>query len=704
MAETGSLRPVIKVIEDKCVNCHRCIMVCPAKMCNNGSGDIVDHHPDLCIGCGECISACTHGARVGIDDFDVFMADLKKGKDIIAIVAPAVAASFEGAYLNINGFLKSLGVKAVFDVSFGAELTIKSYVHYMKKKNPPTVIAQPCPTLVAFIEMYRPELIPYLAPADSPMMHIMKMIKRYYPQYKNHRIAAISPCFSKKREFDAVGLGDYNVAFTSIQKHLENGGGPLSKYPEADYDNPPAERAVLFSSPGGLMRTVQRYDNDINSHTRKIEGSPDVYHYFAFLADAIRKGSAPVYQLIDCLNCSMGCNGGPGTGNRGKHLDDVEYLVERRHLEMRKKYQPDTLWKKIFARNKLEKLLDSYWEEGLYTRSYTDRSAVFKKMVKAPQNSEIDAAFVKMHKKSKQDILNCGACGYKSCEQMAVAIINGLNKPQNCRYYVEIEKTIKTEEHTKKMLNQVYDHTLEEMFKSIDGLKSLSGQIGETADCVSRSSRGIERMVDTTRSIHTTLEHNAETVLKLNASSAEGKDRMHKIGQLIAEVSDQSEALIEACGTIGSIADETSILGMNAAIEAAHAGEAVGRGFAVVAGEIRKLADNSGRQAVEISNNLKKIKELIINSRESSDHAREQFDRMASLIDAVKNEELRIKEAMDTQNAGSSQVLDSLGEINALVTKIRDASAALLSSGEAVVKDINSLKSMSETGVSASSF
>jgi methyl-accepting chemotaxis protein len=323
-----------------------------------------------------------------------------------------------------------------------------------------------------------------------------------------------------------------------------------------------------------------------------------------------------------------------------------------------------------------------------------DRSAIFKKMVKSPSRAEIAAVFKEMHKNSEEEILNCGACGYKSCEQMAVAIINGLNKPENCRHYVEIEKSLRVEKETKEMLNQVYDHTLEEMNKSIGGLDSLSARISETANYVLSSSSAIEGMVENIRTIHAALEHNADTVWKLNESSSEGQSRIHKIGELIADVSAQSDALIEASAVIGDIADQTNILGMNAAIEAAHAGEAVGKGFAVVAGEIRKLAVSSGHQAVEISNSLKKIKELIDNSQESSAQAQEQFEIMMSFIDTVKDEEVRIKNAMDVQNSGGNQVLDSLNEINTLISSINEAAAALLISGQAVIEDINSLKAL----------
>jgi hypothetical protein len=152
-----------------------------------------------------------------------------------------------------------------------------------------------------------------------------------------------------------------------------------------------------------------------------------------------------------------------------------------------------------------------------------------------------------MHKTEASDIRNCSACGYRSCEQMAEAIINGLNKRENCQYYVEFEKNMSNEQKMKDTVN---------------------------------------------------------TVLKLNESSTEGKKRISRTGDLIGSVSSQTDSLIQSCLAIGDIADQTSIPGMNAAIEAAHAGDAAGKGFAVAAGEIRKPADNSGRQAREIFGNL----------------------------------------------------------------------------------------------------
>jgi iron only hydrogenase large subunit-like protein len=342
LSSESNLRPVIQVNAEKCVACHRCVSVCPVKFCNNASTEAVEVNPDLCIGCGNCIDACTHEARVALDDFAEFQAALARRDSIVAIVAPAIAANFPNAYLQINGWLKSVGVQAVFDVSFGAELTVKSYLEAIKKNNPKCVIAQPCPALVTFIEVYHPELLAHLAPADSPMLHTMRMVREYYPQYRQAKFVVLSPCLAKRREFDEVGIGDFNVTYRSLDKYFLAEGINLGRFPQIDYDNPPAERAVLFSTPGGLLRTAQREVPDIVSKTRKIEGPETVYHYLMHLHESIQRGECPL--LVDCLSCEMGCNGGPGTLNRGKPVDEIERLIEKRNQDAQKSYQNRWSW------------------------------------------------------------------------------------------------------------------------------------------------------------------------------------------------------------------------------------------------------------------------------------------------------------------------------------------------------------------------
>jgi len=247
------LSRVISVDPDKCINCHHCISVCPVKYCNDGSGDHITYNPDLCIGCGECLKVCTHGAREIIDDFDEAMELIEKKEKFIAITAPSIAAVFPEQYLRFNGWLKSLGIDAIFDVSFGAELTGKSLIEYIKSKNPEMIIASPCPVIVNYIEIYHPELIKYLAPVDSPMIHLIKMIHNFYPQYSKHKIFVVSPCIAKKREFEENNIDAYNVTMYSIKKYLNDNNIDLTNFPEVEFENPCAERAVMFSTPGGLL-------------------------------------------------------------------------------------------------------------------------------------------------------------------------------------------------------------------------------------------------------------------------------------------------------------------------------------------------------------------------------------------------------------------------------------------------------------------
>ncbi len=429
---------VISVDKEKCVNCHVCINACPVKYCNDGSGETVRVNHNLCIACGNCLSACTHDARKYMDDFHPFMENLKKGERMVAIVAPSVASNFPNLYLNLNGWLKKLGIEAIFDVSFGAELTVASYIDHIKKNSPQTVITQPCPAIVTFIEIFKPELLEYLAPVDSPMLHTMKLIKNYYPAYKNHKIVVISPCLAKKREFLATGLGDYNISYLSIQKFLTENSISLVNYPQSDYDNPPAERAVLFSSPGGLLQTAERWLPEIRSKTRKIEGVHTIYDYLETLPRMILEKKSPL--LIDCLNCEKGCNGGSLTLAKDKPVDEIEYLINTRNDEMQKLYKEKSYATHADVKTHLENLLAKYWKPDLYDRKYENNS--LNNIFKFPDENEIQEIYHKMHKYSEDDFYNCSSCGYGKCEKMAFAIFNGLNRAENCHFYLSKEGEI----------------------------------------------------------------------------------------------------------------------------------------------------------------------------------------------------------------------------------------------------------------------
>jgi PAS domain S-box-containing protein len=363
------------------------------------------------------------------------MGHLTNGGKTIAIVAPSIASNFPQHFLNLNGWLKIIGVAAIFDVSFGAELTAKSYAEYIRNNGDKTVIAQPCPAIVTYIETFQPELLPYLAPIDSPMLHTIKMIRHYYPQYNDHKIVVLSPCIAKKREFWETGQDVFTVGYTSLQEHFKTSGIDVKTFPPVEYDKPPTGLGVVFPSPGGLVKTLERYLPDIASRTRTIEGVPTVYNYLSQLPEVIRSGKGPL--LVDCLNCSMGCNGGTVSLNKDKSLDENDYWIEKRKQQTEKSGQLLSGGGTVSDHTDIEASLNSYWKPGLYDRRYTNRHEHVTLHI--PNREELDAIFRSMHKYSQTDQYNCTACGYNSCEKMALAIFNGLNKPENCHFFLAKE-------------------------------------------------------------------------------------------------------------------------------------------------------------------------------------------------------------------------------------------------------------------------
>ena len=156
----------------------------------------------------------------------------------------------------------------------------------------------------------------------------------------------------------------------------------------------------------------------------------------------INEGKAPL--LIDCLSCEFGCNSGPLTATKRKPQDEIEYYVNKRSTELKEKYLKGNKNDKELSKAKIEETIEKYWKPNLYTRTYVNRWENVD--LKYPSHKELVEIFRSMHKYLDQDIKNCSACGYGTCEKMATAIHNGLNRPENCHFYMEHENIVSHEE------------------------------------------------------------------------------------------------------------------------------------------------------------------------------------------------------------------------------------------------------------------
>lgn len=627
---------------DQCSGCNKCVRECPVLISNIATDPgRVSVDSDHCIACGACFDACTHGARDYYDDTNTFFEDLASGKDVSVIIAPAFLANYPKEYKRVLGYLKQKGVKHIYSVSFGADITTWGYLKYITENQFFGGISQPCPAIVNYVEKYIPELIPRLVPIHSPMMCMAVYAKKYL--HNNDKLAFLSPCIAKKLEITDPNCGgyvSYNVTFRKLMEHIGN------DYMSAPEYNDELEYGLgsLYPMPGGLRENVEHFLGKAWV-VRQVEGEKEAYHYLREYIKRIgNKQQLPF--MVDILNCAKGCIYGTAT-EPSRNTDDV-LLTLSSMRNMNKKDMRKT--SPFSSKNKSPWTSDIPYEERLanvmeafsgldihdFMRNYTSK----KITIKEPTSAELNAIFNDMNKTDTESRnLNCSACGYQTCMDMARAIHNGVNIRENCIHYIKDLAEIE-----KKKLEDVYDAEQDAQSQRNERLEQIVQQFAELSRAISDLSEANEASASEATELAQYIQEISRFCKELDTS--------------LSTMSDFIGIYQKTSGDISEIANQTNLLSLNASIEAARAGEQ-GKGFAVVASEIRNLATST--------------QDLIVGNTKQAEETIPKINASMSVIRQLIGDMNKMTERVATIAANTEEISAQSANIQGRTNELKQA-------------------------------
>ena len=546
-----------------------------------------------------------------------FFRDLKNGRPTSMLIAPAIRVSFP-KYKKLVGYLKSLGVNLIYDVSFGADITVWAYLKAMKKNKTP-VIAQPCPAIVNYIEKYQTELISSLAPIHSPMMCTAVYMKKY--KKITDDLAFLSPCIAKGDEIhdpNNKGLIKYNVTFEKLNSYLKNSNVNLDGYKEEDFDDMECGLGLLFSSPGGLKDNIEA--NSPKTWVRQIEGSEHVYKYLKGYSKSL-KNNIEVPEVLDILNCSYGCNYGTAT-NCNVDMEDCTLNSTDNYFNKLKHQK--RLERKGFLFRKRTKQLSRYFNRHLkledFIRQYTAKPC--NNAIKVPTKAEANNIYIKLNKHTEtHKNINCSACGYRTCEEMVYAIHNKFNVLSNCIDYnkqeLKSDQEMIDEQNKQLELFEEVNRLTQEQMEKAELIKSKASEISISLDeIVGKNNESVSAVKE--------VNNEAQNILETS----------NMLNQNIVLVHSKLNDFYKNSQKIINIASQTNLLSLNASIEAARSGEA-GKGFEVVASEIKDLAVQSEKVAKSTVEDQKIILKAIEDIDSVSETLNKKLEYINSSIDKI---------------------------------------------------------------------
>lgn len=398
--------PVYTLINE-CHDCYRCVRDCPVKAIKieNNHASVI---PEKCISCGTCVKVCPANAKCVRGDLEKVKNLLIAQKDVYVSLAPSWRSVFENSAQKMIAILKRLGFKEVSETAIGAQEVSIHDAKVLNEMEKGLLISSACPVIVDYVRLYKPEYAKYITPVGSPAKTHARMLKNLYGN--DIAVVFIGPCIGKKNEADEDdGLIDVSLTFEELKMWIADEIGDISEIKkESHFEFVPysAHEGTLYPINGGMNETIKKIGVKPQVQLMEICTIPAFERALENLDP--EKLMVPVF--VEALACESGCITGPCIASNNasiSSISDVMYKVKVRN-EIPK--EPQTV------------VECDYSPKGVVESKYS--------------LEEIQKTLKKIGKHTAEDELNCGGCGYSSCRELAVALLDGVAEPSMCISYM----------------------------------------------------------------------------------------------------------------------------------------------------------------------------------------------------------------------------------------------------------------------------
>ena len=387
--------------KSNCKNCYKCIRNCPVKAIRF-SGNQAHIIGNECILCGHCFVVCPQNAKEIVDGTEKARVLLQSGDPVVVSLAPSFVANYDGIGIeSMRRALKKLGFDDVEETAIGATIVKNEYERMLKEEERDIIISSCCHSINLLIQKYFPSCLEYLADVMSPMQAHCADIKRRRPEVKT---VFIGPCVAKKDEAEYYeGLVDAVLTFEELTNWFKAENIEL----ENEIDDTPESRARFFPTTGGVLKTMAQ---DAKGYSYiALDG---VENCIAALKDI---ESGKIHKcFIEMSACVGSCIGGPVMEKYQSTAPIKDYITISNYAG-----------EKDFAVTQPNPM------------SLKKNITMIEHKLPLPSENEIMAVLRQMGKFKASDELNCGSCGYNSCREKAVAIIQGKAEISMCLPYLK---------------------------------------------------------------------------------------------------------------------------------------------------------------------------------------------------------------------------------------------------------------------------